>query len=184
MSMNRELSINPESPLLQTEGMFYKEFPSDFRQIRYFTLIVIQKAPPEIREINLLEQQISEVLKNAVKHGNRNDPDKSIRIWYYFDAERAHLVVEDEGEGFQEIEAWNDFNRKRHDCFLRRDFEEMGKYVAYTTPESDEYDSGNALFAAVEYWDGGVVFSEERNKVAVLKRFGKKRIDIEMDEER
>ena len=59
----------------------------------------------------------------------------------------------------------------------------MGKYVAYTTPESDEYDGGNALFAAVEYWDGGVVFSEKRNKVAVLKRFGKKRIDIDMEEE-
>ena len=50
-------------------NMLKKEFPSDFRQIRYFTLLIVQSAPTEIKELNLLEQQISEVIKNAVKHG-------------------------------------------------------------------------------------------------------------------
>ena len=182
MSVYKKLSVNHDSLLFQSEGMFYKEFPSDYRQIRYFTLIVVQKAPPEIKEINLLEQQISEIIKNAVKHGNKSDPNKKFRIWYEFDTEKAHLIVEDDGAGFQNIEEWNDFNRKRHDCFQRQDFEELGKYVAFTTPESDEYDGGNALFAAVEYWDGGVVFNQTRNKVAVLKRFPKTRIGIDMEE--
>ncbi len=182
MSRPKELIIDPESSILKTDGMFYKEFPSDFRQIRYFTLLVVQKAPPEIKEINLLEQQISEIIKNAVKHGNKNNPNKKIRIWYSFDTEKAHLIVEDEGEGFQGIEEWNEFNRKRQECFQRQDYEELGKYVAFTTPESDEYDGGNALFAAVEYWDAGVVFNEKRNKIGVLKRFPKKRIGIDLDE--
>jgi len=182
LSRHKELLIDPAHEIMKTDGMFYKEFPSDFRQIRYFTLLVVQKAPPEIKEINLLEQQISEIIKNAVKHGNKNDPNKKIRIWYSFDTEKAHLIVEDEGEGFQEIESWNDFNQKRQDCFQRQDYEELGKYVAFTTPESDEYDGGNALFAAVEYWDAGVVFNEKRNKIGVLKRFPKKRIGIDLDE--
>ena len=51
----KELIINENHPLFDRTGMFYKEFPSDFRQIRYFTLLIVQKAPPEIKEINLLE---------------------------------------------------------------------------------------------------------------------------------
>ncbi|HOX32282.1 MAG TPA: ATP-binding protein, partial [Spirochaetales bacterium] len=33
----------------------------------------------------------------------------------------------------------------------------------------------NALFAALEYWNGGFVFNQKRNCVAMLKRFPKKR---------
>ncbi|THB62818.1 MAG: ATP-binding protein, partial [Spirochaetaceae bacterium] len=79
----KEIKIDEKSPLFDTKNMFYKEFPSDFRQIRYFTLLVVQKAPPAIKELNLLEQQISEIIKNAVKHGNKNDPNKKVKVWYY-----------------------------------------------------------------------------------------------------
>lgn len=72
--------------------------------------MLAQKAPAEIQEINLLEQQISEIIKNAVKHGNKNDKN------------------------------------------------------------SPEYE-GNAMFAAVEYWDQEVMFNSGRNRVAVKKTF-------------
>ena len=151
--------------------MFYKEFASDFRQIRYFTLLIVQKAPPEIKEINLLEQQISEIIKNAIKHGNKNDKNKKIHIWYKFTKDSAHIVVEDEGEGFKELEKWNEFNHNRNDCFKKQNFEELEKYLAFRTNQSDDFDGGNALFAAVEYWDGGVVFNSKKNCVAVKKTF-------------
>jgi len=176
----RRLVIDGESPLFQTAGMFYKEFPSDFRQIRYFTLLVVQKAPPEIKEINLLEQQISEIIKHAVKHGNGNDPRKKVKVWYSFSESHAHIIVEDEGTGFQKIEEWNDFNEKRLRCFYEQDFDELGNYVSFRTENSDEYDGGNALFAALEYWDQGVVCSEKRNRVAVKKHFPGKRIGLEL----
>ena len=95
--------------------MLHKEFPSDFRQIRYFTLLIVQSAPPDIKEINLLEQQISEIIKNAVKHGNKCDPEKMVRVWYDFSPEHAHLIVEDEGPGFQDLERWNEFNHRRQE---------------------------------------------------------------------
>ena len=174
----KHILVDDNSELFNKQGMFYKEFPSDFRQIRYFTLLVVQKAPPQIKEINLLEQQISEIIKNAIKHGNRSDKSKKIKVWYAFTDHSAHIIVEDEGEGFQELEKWNEFNKKRTECFLNQDFLEMEKYLAFRTKQSDDYDSGNALFATVEYWDGGVVFTSKKNCVALKKNFPKRRFEV------
>lgn len=175
MSEVKEIIIDRDSSLFERKKMLYKEFPGDYRQIRYFTLLIAQKAPPEIKEINLLEQQISELIKNAIKHGNRNNPAKRVKVWFSFSEVSAHLVVEDEGEGFKGLEEWNEFNRKRSELFTAQNFEEMAEYISYQTEQSDELDGGNALFAAVEYWDGGIVFNDKRNCVAVLKIFPKLR---------
>lgn len=171
MSEVKQIMIDRDNTLFNREKMLYKEFPGDYRQIRYFTLLIIQKAPPEIKEINLLEQQISELIGNAIKHGNKKNPAKRVKVWFSFSEESAHLVVEDEGEGFKGIEEWNVFNVKRSELFNARNFEDMAEYISYRTEESDEFDGGNALFASVEYWDGGVVFNDKRNCVAVLKMF-------------
>jgi Histidine kinase-like ATPase domain len=178
MTGMRQIVVDESSPLFDRTGMFYKKFPSDFRQIRYFTLLILQKAPPEIKEINLLEQQISELIKNAVKHGNRKDPARSVQVWSTFDEGSARIIVQDEGEGFTRLSEWNEFNRRRNECFTRQDFEEMANYVSFVTPASDEHDSGNALFAAVEYWDAGLVFNGKKNCVAAAKRFPQKRHGI------
>lgn len=178
MSEFKELKVDENHALFDKTGMFYKEFPSDFRQIRYFTLLLVQKAPPEIKEINLLEQQISEIIKNAVKHGNRNDPAKKVRVWYSFSVTHAHLIVQDEGEGFQNLEQWNTFNRKRVECFQNQNFEELGNFVSYRTAKSDDHDGGNAMFAALEYWSEGVVFNNARNAIAVKKIFPQKRLGV------
>ncbi|MBN1523963.1 MAG: ATP-binding protein [Spirochaetales bacterium] len=180
MSEVKLLVVDENSKLFDTTGMFYKEFDSDFRQIRYYTLLVVQKAPAEIKEINLLEQQISEIIKNAVKHGNKCDPKKKVKVWYYFSVDKAHLIVQDEGEGFKDLEKWNDFNKKRINCFVKQNFDEMDKFVSFKTNQSDDHDSGNAMFAAVEYWNGGVVFNKKKNGIAVLKTFPKKKHGLDM----
>ncbi|NCN05776.1 MAG: ATP-binding protein [Spirochaetales bacterium] len=171
--MDKIFAQDESNPLFDKSNMFYKKFPSDQRQIRYFALVIVQKAPPEIQEINLLEQQISELLKNAVKHGNRNDPSRWVHVWYEFSTEEARLIVEDEGDGFTDLEAWNEFNRRRIECLQARDFETLDNYVSFRTPRSDEHDGGNALFAAVEYWNQ-IVFNQARNGIAVSKVFPKK----------
>jgi serine/threonine-protein kinase RsbW len=43
---------------------------------------------------------LEEALVNAIKHGNRSDPAKSITIRYDINAARAVIVVVDEGGGF------------------------------------------------------------------------------------
>ncbi len=175
------LLVDENSSLFDTRGMFYKEFPSDLRQVRYFTLIIVQKAPPEFKEVNLLEQQISEIIKNAIRHGNNNDSSKKVRVWFAFDENAARLIVEDEGEGFQELERWNEFLYERNRCFQEQDFERMADYISFRTENSNEHDGGNAMFAAVEYWNGGIVYNEKRNKVALKKVFPKRTPGIHID---
>jgi len=178
----KEIRVDEGSQLFDKTNMFYKEFPSDYRQIRYFTLLIVQSAPLEIKEINLLEQQISEVIKNAVKHGNKNNPEKKVHVWYSFSPIHAHLIVEDEGEGFKDLEKWNDFNRKRLECLAQSNFDELGNFVSFRTLKSDDTDGGNALFAALEYWNGGFIYNKKRNCVAMLKSFPQKRHGISIDE--
>ncbi len=163
------LIVDSDHRLQQTEKMFHKTFYIDFGQIRRLSNLISQQAPPEIQEINMLEQQISEIIKNAVKHGNRSDRSKAIKIWFSFSVTHAHLVVEDEGEGFRELERWNEFYRKKLECYEKQDFDEMMNYLTFRTNESDENDGGNAMFAAVEYWNDGVVFNNARNRVAVRR---------------
>lgn len=43
---------------------------------------------------------LEEGLANAVKHGNRLDPDKLVQFTYQVTAERFEASIEDQGEGF------------------------------------------------------------------------------------
>ncbi|HDQ15299.1 MAG TPA: ATP-binding protein, partial [Sediminispirochaeta sp.] len=142
MDQHKEILIDGKHPLFDKTGMFYKEFASDYRQVRFISMLIVQKAPAEIKEINLLEQQISELIKNAVRHGNKKDPSKKVKVWASFSTNHAHLIVQDEGEGFQEIEKWNEFNRKRNECFETQNFEELENYFSYRTEKSTEEDGG------------------------------------------
>ena len=179
----KQILIDENSPLFDKTGMLHKEFPSDFRQIRYFTLLIVQTAPPDIKEINLLEQQISEIIKNAVKHGNKCNMEKKVKVWYDFSPEHAHIIVEDEGEGFKDLEKWNSFNVARQACMAEQNFEAMADYVSFRGQAADDNDGGNALFAAIEYWNGGFVFNQKKNCVAMMKKFPKRRLGVQVEGE-
>jgi serine/threonine-protein kinase RsbW len=43
---------------------------------------------------------LEEAVMNGLKHGNREDPAKKVRIRYHLSEKRIVLEVEDEGEGF------------------------------------------------------------------------------------
>jgi serine/threonine-protein kinase RsbW len=43
---------------------------------------------------------LEEALVNAIKHGNRLDPTKNVRVQWIIDHERVVIEIEDEGEGF------------------------------------------------------------------------------------
>lgn len=165
------IRVNSNSELLNKTGMSAVEFPSDYKKIRYYTSLIVQKAPSVIQEVNILEQQISEIIKNAIKHGNKKNKNKMVKVLFSFSENHAHLIVSDEGKGFQKIEEWNSFYRKRLECFQNKNFEEMTHYLIFKTEESGPDDGGNALLAAVEYWNDGVVFTEERNTIAVRRQF-------------
>jgi serine/threonine-protein kinase RsbW len=164
----RQLIVDERNELFDAQGMRYAEFPSDFSRIREFTAHILADCPPAFREGNLLEQQLSEIIKNGIKHGNRNDPSKLLRVWYDL-RKRARFIVEDEGEGFSELAAWNEFFRKRQTALYDEDFDQFLALASYRGPRSDETDGGNSLIAALEYWNGGMIFNDKRNKVGVVR---------------
>lgn len=165
--------VDEKSPYLITHKMEYREFPSKFSQIRNYATIIVFHAPESFKMRNLLEQQISEVIKNAVIHGNKKDPTKMIKVWWEFNVPKkmARIIIEDQGDGFKNLEDWNAFNEKRTKCFLANNFEEMLNYVSYRTPQSSELDGGNSLFAALEFWNGGIYYNNKKNKVACVKLY-------------
>ena len=161
-----EIIIDDNHPLFNTSGMEYLEFHSDYNQVRIFTFLVLQKLPEKYHTNRLLEQQFSEIIKNAIRHGNKGDIFKKVKI-YYQSAQSLRFIVEDEGAGFQNIEEWNCFNKERVNAIETKDLEKMLTYVSYRTTASLESDGGNSLFAALDFWDSGLIYNKNRNKVAV-----------------
>ena len=52
---------------------------------------------------------------------------------------------------------------------MENNFDKMLEFISYRTEKSSELDGGNALFAAVEFWNGGIIYNDKRNKVACVK---------------
>jgi serine/threonine-protein kinase RsbW len=42
----------------------------------------------------------TELVNNAIHHGNKNDPAKKVLIGFYVDTDRIELHIKDEGNGF------------------------------------------------------------------------------------
>lgn len=158
-------------PLFSKDEMHFKCVNIDLSRIRHISHILTKDAPENIREHNLLEQQVSEIIKNAVRHGNRNDISKEVHIWWRFTPKEARLIVEDEGKGFRDFDKWNCFFHQRMECFLKGNPDEMMDYLSYRGSESTPEDGGNALFAAMEYWNQGYVLNKKGNAVALHRTF-------------
>jgi len=166
----RKLIVDERNELFDAQGMRYVEFPSDFGRIREYAAYVLSECPPAFKEGNLLEQQLSEIIKNGIKHGNRSDPRKKLRVWYDL-RKRARFIVEDEGEGFTDLDAWNDFYRSRQTALFNEDFDGFLALASYRGPHSTPDDGGNSLVAALEYWNGGIIYNAARNKVGAVRWF-------------
>ncbi len=52
-------------------------------------------------EVFAIRLALEEVLVNAIKHGNKHDPNKSIQVDHEIDENRVVLTITDEGEGFR-----------------------------------------------------------------------------------
>ena len=54
-------------------------------------------APRDVFSVRLA---LEEALVNAIKHGNKMDPDKVVNVKWEIDEEHVRVVIEDQGEGF------------------------------------------------------------------------------------
>ncbi len=177
--MMQKLLSDEKNPLFDKTFLNYKCLDSNYSQVRYYSHLLLQSAPQNIPGKDLLKQQITEVIKNAIKHGNDCNIIKKVHVWYAFTNTYAHLIVEDEGEGFILFDEWNNFNQKRLALIESKDFENLANYISFKTPKSDPEDGGNAMFAALDYWTE-LIYNKKRNAIALYKTFEKKRYSVFM----
>jgi serine/threonine-protein kinase RsbW len=97
------------------------------------------------RDAFAMRLALEEALVNAVKHGNGNDPAKSVRVSYRVTAQRVLTEVEDEGPGF-----------------------DPGEVPDPTAPENLERSSGRGLFLMRSYMTW-IRYNERGNRVALCK---------------
>jgi len=88
---------------------------------------------------------LEEAIVNAIRHGNKSDPNKNIHVDYSVDQSRLVLSIEDEGAGF-DLESVPD----------------------PTAEENLEADHGRGILLMRVYMDQ-VVYNDKGNKVTLTK---------------
>jgi len=86
-----------------TEKICYKEIPSDkslLPALDEFIVGVAKEAGLSHEKFNNLSLSFSEAVSNSIIHGNKNDPDKRIRITVKVDNSKMIIIIKDQGKGF------------------------------------------------------------------------------------
>ncbi len=52
------------------------------------------------RDVFGVRLALEEALVNAIKHGNKMDPEKTVHVWWQVDEEHVRVTIEDQGPGF------------------------------------------------------------------------------------
>lgn len=87
-----------------TAGLWYNlEFPScieEGRRVEEKIISQCHKFAYTDRDIFALKLALEEALSNAIRHGNKSNPEKHVHVKYRITHRRTDVVIEDEGCGF------------------------------------------------------------------------------------
>ncbi|HPX26628.1 MAG TPA: ATP-binding protein [Treponemataceae bacterium] len=164
-------------------SMHVRQIQSKDTLIRYYAMQTVKTLPMNDIEKKLLEQQISELIQNAVVHGNKNREELIVNIRYLYKNNVFTIILQDEGNGFTEFEHWKQWNEKRSKLEQDKNAEEFSMYASYQKRGSFNPCGfgGTGLFAAFEYWDKEFSFSKEGNTLTASKIFYPTFIDEEYE---
>ena len=82
---------------------FSERIPSDTargREVQEQIVSGMEQRGFSPRDVFGVRLALEEALVNAIKHGNRMDPDKSVQIDWTLSESGVRIVIEDQGEGF------------------------------------------------------------------------------------
>lgn len=82
---------------------FSERIPSDTargREVQEQIVAGMEQRGFSPRDVFGVRLALEEALVNAIKHGNRMDPEKYVQIDWTLSDSGVHIVIEDEGEGF------------------------------------------------------------------------------------
>ena len=74
--------------------------PAEARRVQDEVERLLQHHQFSDKEIFCIKLALEEALVNAIKHGNRLDPNKKVHVAYHVCSERFDVVITDEGQGF------------------------------------------------------------------------------------
>ncbi|WP_417385648.1 ATP-binding protein [Gimesia sp.] len=88
---------------MSSDEHFEVTIPSDTSegqavQARIVEALEVREYPE--KDVFSVRLALEEALVNAIKHGNRMSPDKSVEIQCWISDERVRVEIQDEGEGF------------------------------------------------------------------------------------
>lgn len=86
---------------------FNEAIPSDLdaaERIQDRIIALVEQNGFSARDIFGMRLALEEAIVNAIKHGNRMDPKKTVRIQCEVDSSRVYVEVEDQGPGFNPID--------------------------------------------------------------------------------
>lgn len=88
---------------MSSDEYFEVKIPSDTSegqvvQARIVEGLEVREYPD--RDVFAVRLALEEALVNAIKHGNRMSPEKSVEIKCWISDERVRIEIQDEGEGF------------------------------------------------------------------------------------
>jgi serine/threonine-protein kinase RsbW len=92
---------------MSTTHNFSETIPSDLEaaeRIQDRIIAVLESLEYSARDVFGMRLALEEAIVNAIKHGNRMDPSKSVRILCEIDRDRVYVEVEDQGPGFNPAE--------------------------------------------------------------------------------
>lgn len=80
-----------------------RRFPSDAapgHEAIALLLTQLEEADWPTRDVYGIHLALEEALVNAIRHGNRSDPEKEVGLRFYLTDDSVRIEIEDEGAGF------------------------------------------------------------------------------------
>lgn len=85
------------------DGEFHVSIPSDTaagQEVQEHIVKLLEGMNYPDRDVFGVRLALEEALVNAIKHGNRMDPDKMVRVQCRISVDRVVIEITDEGQGF------------------------------------------------------------------------------------
>lgn len=119
---------------------------SELEKVKNFIVEIFKEYDLAQKYFNKIYVCVSEAVVNSIKHGNKNDENKTVSIGIDCDLKEINVLIEDEGEGFD--------IKKVKDPTLRENIKnESGRGIFIIKNLSDklEYnDKGNCIQFKIE----------------------------------
>jgi anti-sigma regulatory factor (Ser/Thr protein kinase) len=142
--IKEKLGFKPDDPVYLQYVNYYEEIDRTIAII-LSSMDAFGYPDDHIRKMKVV---LSELLVNAILHGNKRDFSKTVTIGHIVDKKAAIISILDEGNGF-----------------------DPAKVPDPTLPENLARDCGRGLYIAYHYVDQ-ISFSEKGNRVTVVKNNG------------